>query len=110
MRYIKNIDNQYYIITSQNRYILSDLEASEFGLRKREFTYVAKETAPLIKPGFPINKFMLNVDDGKIYYGSGGAIHYVSSMDSYLKYGGAMISPTRVNSSDISMFSIGLPI
>jgi len=57
----------------------------------------------------PATQLMRNSDDGRIYYGNDGSLHYIGSATKLQQISGGTIPITPVNASIIDMFTIGDP-
>jgi hypothetical protein len=101
-------DGIHYIVSGSSLYQLSSTQATDFGAIDADFTPITKQ-AVRRTPG-TMSHFLLNADDGRVYYGSGGALHYVSSYDSYVAHGGLNSPRISVNSATIASFNAGSSI
>lgn len=101
-------DSTHYIVSGSSLYQLSSSQAADFGAIDADFTPITKQ-AVRRTPG-TMSRFLLNTDDGRVYYASGGALHYVSSYDSFVAYGGLNSPRISVNSATIADFTVGSPI
>jgi hypothetical protein len=96
-------NNDYYIGDTNISYYLTPAQAIDYGLLTSTFVHVpGNVTTNLTDTN--LSKFLYDSNNGKIYYASGGAIHYVSSYASFVAYGGTTSSVDTVNNSFISNF------
>jgi hypothetical protein len=51
-----------------------------------------------------LSHFLYNKDNGRIYYASGGAIHYVATYSAFVAYGGLRTPATTVDTSTLDLF------
>ena len=102
-------DYRYLLPSGAHMLQLAQTLAADFGLNTTPFTSigfaVAKSAAPTT-----MSRFMYNADNGKIYYASGGAIHYVATYEAFVGYGGTRIPATSVNTAIINLFLLAQPI
>jgi len=110
LRAVKLTDGSYSYILNGYRIALSSSMAGAYGLLTSGFTEVSSLVSKHMSTAIPLSKFMQNVEDGKIYYASGGAIHYVSSYQSFVGYGGLSIPTHLVDSTFLSNFTVGQPV
>jgi hypothetical protein len=101
-------DGTHYIVSGSTLYQLSATQASDFGAIDTKFTPITKQAVK--RSPSTLSRFLLNTDDGRVYYASGGAIHYVSSYASFIAYGGGYTPRTSVNTGTIQSFVIAQPI
>jgi hypothetical protein len=90
-------------------YVPGGYYTDEFGLITGSFQQVNDGVAQFRNRSV-IKRFMRNGESGAIYYGSGGEIHYVSSMESFRSYGGDTTNMMSVRGEFINLFRIGKPI
>ena len=95
----------YYLPSSSSMYSLSDSLAQDFGLKTATITSVSTAVTKGSTPK-QLSRFMYNSDNGKIYYASGGAIHYVATYSAFVAYGGTKNPASAVNTSFIDQFNI----
>lgn len=100
----------YNIIIGQRRIKLNGPMASDYGLIISPFKSLNNLVNAKLKNGELLSRFMYNVDNGRIYYASGGAIHYVSSYSSFVAYGGTNTNSTPVDSVFLNNFKLAQPI
>ncbi len=55
----------------------------------------------------PLGQFVLNVDNGGVYYGVGGAAHYISSYNAFVNLGGTTANVIKVHSDFLSAIPTG---
>lgn len=84
-------------------YQLSGSMAADFGTIDSNFMAVDKQAIGRQVP--TLSRFLYNVDNGNIYYASGGAIHYVATQNAYQAYGGTLGTPSAVNTQTLSLFT-----
>jgi len=98
-----------YLVTSSTLYKLPASMATDYGVISSSLAPITDQA--IKKTNIPtLPRFLYNSDDGKIYYASGKAIHYVTSLASFAAYGGLNSKPATVNSQFISLFTIAQPI
>ena len=85
-------------------------EVSGFGLITGLFSPVGDQLTWNAQTTQTLTPFMYDTDNGAVYYGSGGALHYVSSRAALIAYGGTYIPWTIVDNSFIQSFIMGQPI
>jgi hypothetical protein len=102
-------DGIHFVVSGGTLYQLTSSQATDFGAIDSKFTPITK-TALARSTTATLPRFMLNTDDGRVYYASGGAIHYVSSYTAYMAYGGGYIGRVPVNTSTIQSFVLAQPI
>jgi hypothetical protein len=109
LRYGKSPDAAFWIPYGSAMLRLTNAQASDYGLIAGSFADISALVPRSAKPA-GIARFMYNVENGRIYYASGGAIHYVTSWASFAAYGGNSSPVTPVNSDIIQLFLIAQPI
>lgn len=85
---------------------LTSTQVTEFGIITANLTSISLNMigrAGLIAA----TQFLRNNENGNIYYGFGGTLHRVSSMDKYFELGGKSVPITSTNSATIKLFTIG---
>jgi hypothetical protein len=55
----------------------------------------------------PLGQFILNTDNGGVYYGTGGAAHYIASYNAFVNLGGTSANVIKVSSDFLSAMPIG---
>lgn len=100
------INNTYYLVGSGKMYTASSATAPDFGIIPSSLQDISSGLVRNTSTT-PLSKFMYNADDGKIYYASGGAIHYVGSYNAFVAYGGLRIKASAVTTQTLSLFSQG---
>jgi hypothetical protein len=98
-------DGTHYIVSGSTLYQLTASQAADYGAIDASFTPISKGAVSRSPSTMP--RFILNTDDGKVYYASGGSLHYLSSYQSFIQYGGGSSPRIPVNSATIQNFSIG---
>ncbi|MCA9344983.1 hypothetical protein KC946_04040, partial [Candidatus Saccharibacteria bacterium] len=76
-----------YSIFSDREYFISSSLALSMGIKQNEFQNVDNNLASFSQR-VNVTRFIRNRNTGAIYYGSGGALRYVTSINSFKKYGG----------------------
>ncbi|MEO6513739.1 MAG: hypothetical protein ABIR37_03555 [Candidatus Saccharimonadales bacterium] len=104
----RSVDGTHYFVSGSTLYRLSGTQASDYGTIDSKFTLISRLSVK--RDPATLSRFMLNTDDGRVYYASGGAIHYVSSYASYMAYGGGQAQRISVNTNTIQSFVIAQPI
>ncbi len=102
-------DGSYFIPYTGNLFTLSAANATDFGAVTSNFSPIARLVVKNPAPK-PLSRFLYNSDNGKIYYASGGAIHYVANYSSYVAYGGTRTPASSVNTAIIKLFLEAQPI
>jgi hypothetical protein len=110
LKVVKLNDGSYSYIINGYRLSLSPSAATAYGLKTDQFKQIGSQVSAHMAPGIPLSKFMQNVNDGKIYYASGGALHYVSTYDSFVAYGGPRTPVHLIDSAFLSYFNVAQPI
>lgn len=101
-------DGTHYIVSGSTLYQLSGPLAQDFGAIDSKFTPISKQAVKRSAP--TLSRFLLNNDDGRVYYASGGSLHYVSSYESFIRYGGGYTPRVPVNTQTIQSFLLGQPL
>ncbi len=101
-------DGTHYVVSGSSLYQLTGPQAGDFGAIDSKFTPISHQA--IKRNPLPLSRFLLNTDDGRVYYASGGALHYVSSMAAFLAYGGGRTSRSTVNTNTIQSFIVAQPI
>lgn len=101
-------NGSHYIVTKSGLYWLSSRDSIDFGTVESSFSLINKQLVSFAVPS--LSRFLYNVDNGRIYYASGGAIHYVTSMSAYRAYGGLKTPTTAINSAILRLFTEAQPI
>lgn len=91
-------------------YYISSSRASSYGLSTGGYMSLNDKLAGFSSRVVVSTPFIRNRTTGAIYYGSGGEIHYVSSMRSFRLYGGNSNPLVTVPGGFINTFLIGKPI
>jgi hypothetical protein len=99
--------SNYYIFYNGNSYRISPALASDLGVKIGSYQLVNDTVIRNAAVSKTASKFFLNQDNGKIYYGSGGGIHYVTTYKAYVDYGGNSQPVIPVNTAIINSFTIG---
>ena len=82
--------------------------ASDYGLKDSSLVSINQQVVK--KTGVPqLSRFLYNSDDKRIYYASGGAIHYVATYKAFVAYGGTTTKAEAVNTQIINLFTLGSP-
>jgi hypothetical protein len=81
-----------------------------FGIKTELFTNAYSNSVLKNTSSPPLTSFFYNVDDGRIYYGSGGDLHFVSNYSSFVAYGGLTTKVTTINSNTLKLFKVGVTI
>ena len=104
-----NPSGDAFVIANGTLYKLPAVLATDYGIINSKLSAISDRA--IKKTNIPtLPRFLYNSNDGKIYYASGNAIHYVSSLTSFIAYGGLSSRPAVVNSQLISLFTIAQPI
>lgn len=104
---IRSSDGSYSVMFSKWRLSLSSRMAVDFGLKTNSFISISSQVTKHLEAGVIVSKFLYNQGNGRIYYASGGALHYIQNYSSFVAYGGLSTPATTVNSDFISNFFIG---
>jgi hypothetical protein len=104
---IRSSDGSYSMMLARWRLSLSSQAATDFGLKKNLFVNVSSQVTKHLTVGINLSRFLYNQSNGKIYYASGGALHYVQNYSSFVAYGGLSTPATKINSDFINNFLIG---
>lgn len=98
----------YYIGENSQLHQLSPSQAIDFGIINDRFKPVSNQV--LKRSATTLSRFLYNTDTGRIYYASGGAIHYVASYSAFVAYGGNR-TPSHVINNDLkSLFTEAQPV
>jgi hypothetical protein len=92
-------ENVYHLTITPN-------QAINFGLNTSLAQTISNQIAASFQPAINVTNFFYDIDNGEIYYGSGGALHYVSSYQSYVAYGGNQTNTKIVDSAFINDFTL----
>lgn len=98
----------YFYFTNGRRIQISPSQAVDYGINTSVFQQIAPQVL-WSSNGIAqqITRFLYNRDTGRIYYASGGAIHYVMTYEAYVGYGGLRTPATVVDNAFISTTAIG---
>lgn len=102
-------DSTYFAVGNGTLYKMSPAMAADYGAINSHFGSITTQTARKSNAQI-LSRFMYNTDDGKIYYASGGAVHYVATYSAFVAYGGPSSPIANVNNGTISLFTIGQPV
>ncbi len=98
------------VIPYSNRLIsLSPTEVTNYGLSTATAKPIAKELTERAKV-VGATKFWRNSDNGRMYYGDGGALHHITSMQKYYELGGRSSHLTSVDTNTLELFALGDPV
>jgi hypothetical protein len=98
-----------FMVSGSTSYEINSSLVQDFGIITSGLSPITDQA--IKKTNIPaLPRFLYNSDNGEIYYASGGAIHYVSSITSYKAYGGLNTTPVTVNNQFISQFVLGQSI
>jgi hypothetical protein len=103
------VNGTYYLIGTGIMHHLSLSQAADYGLVASQFQAINPNLVQNAATA-TLSRFIYNVEDGKIYYASGGAIHYVANYSSFVAYGGIRTPATAVNTATINLFVQGQPV
>lgn len=109
LRVGKKSDGSIFIPHDKLLLTLTAQAAQEYGLKTGITTNIASDLTKHANT-LQASKFWRNRDDGRIYYGSGGALHHVSSQSKFRELGGTTTPITPADSSTLSLFNIGTPL
>jgi len=98
-------DGTHYIVSGSTLYQLSSSLAEEFGAIDAKFTPISKQSVK--RNATTLSRFLLNSEDGRVYYATGGSLHYMSSYESFAQYGGLNTTRASVNTQTIESFTEG---
>jgi hypothetical protein len=104
---VLTVDGNYNFTATGQRLSLSPSLVASYGLKTSLFTPITKEVSQRMVNPIYMSKFLYNKDDGRIYYASGGAIHYVATYNAFVAYGGLTTPLSTVNTDIINSFNIG---
>jgi hypothetical protein len=90
-------------------YWLTSGLAADFGVVGSQFQTTSDQTLKN-SPAGVLSRFMYNTDTGRIYYASGGAIHYVATYSAFVAYGGTHTSISKINNADMPLFVEAQPV
>jgi hypothetical protein len=110
LTYTLSYDGNFNFSFNGQRLKMSPQMAIDYGLDTSSFKSIEKPVSARLSGGQAVSRFLYNSDDGKVYYASGGALHYVSSYNSYVGYGGLHTPSTTVNNDFVGKFAIGQPV
>lgn len=97
------------VMTTSGLYRIPSNFVNDYGVKTAALTKVSDLAVK--RTNIPmLQRFFYNSDDGRIYYASGQAIHYVSSLVSYAAYGGLGATPAVVTTQTLALFTVGQPI
>lgn len=96
-------NGNYYIIGNGSMYTLSSSNASDFGVIGSHFQSIDMQLVKNSKTS-TLSRFLYDTDNGKIFYASGGAIHYVATYSAFVAYGGTKTPASAVTDTDINLF------
>lgn len=102
-------DGTYYVVGNRSMYKMSPTMAADFGAINGQFNSVSNQTVRNSHAAI-LSKFLYNSDDGRIYYASGGAIHYVATYNAYVAYGGTKTPSSQINNAAMALFNVGQPV
>lgn len=98
----------HFILTGSIVYKLSDYQSRDFGAIDAKFGSINEQIVK--KSTSTLSRFLVNSDTGKIYYASGGAIHYIATYSAFVAYGGPYTSVHVVNNVGINLFTEAQPV
>lgn len=103
------VNSNYYIVGTGSMYWLTPSLAADFGAIGSHFQDSSIQTVKNSRAGV-LSRFMYNTNTGRIYYASGGAIHYVATYSAFVAYGGTRTSISVVNNAAIGLFTEAQPV
>jgi hypothetical protein len=105
----KTLQGNRYIESNERLTTLTSDLARDYGLKD---TSLAEIDQGVVKRTnvTQLSRFLYNSDNGRIYYASGGAIHYVASSKAFVAYGGTTTRAEAVNTATLNLFTIGEPV
>lgn len=98
------INGNYYVVGAGSMYVIPGSAASNFGVVSNQFQSISNQLANSSHPT-PLSRFMYNRDTGRIYYASGGGIHYVGSYSAFVAYGGTHSQISAISNADMPLFT-----
>lgn len=103
---VKDWAGQAFYVDAGHRYAIMASDTTNWGLNPSSFTQVVG--GGLLSGVSPasLTRLICNRDDGRIYYGSGGSRHYVTSYATYLSLGG-YANTTTVSSALVNLIPAG---
>jgi hypothetical protein len=83
--------------------------ASQWGINTTSQPAVTLDYASLynIKGAEPLGQFVLDTDNGGVYYGTGGASHYIASYNAFVNLGGTTANVIKVSNDFLSAMPAG---
>jgi hypothetical protein len=99
----------YFIISGSSEYELPSETATDFGIISSKFMSISNQINKNNHVQL-LSRFLYNLDDGKIYYASGGAIHYVATYSAFVAYGGTRTQVIPVTTGTLSLFTEAQPV
>ena len=97
-------DGTHFVIgATSTLYQLSSSMAADFGAIDSSFVPITKQVVNKQTPA--LSRFLYNTDNGRIYYASGGAIHYVATQSAFIAYGGASNPASAVTTQTLNLFT-----
>ncbi len=106
---VGKLSNGTVVIPSGGKLIVvSSSFATESGIQTPGLTLIANDLTKRAVKIAP-TRFWRDNGTGKIYYASGGALHYIASSTKLEELGGNSVSLNSVDSYIISLFNIGSP-
>lgn len=99
-------DSTYFVVGNNTMYKMSPSMAADYGAINSNFGSISTQTVRKSN-AFILPRFMYNTDDGRIYYASGGAIHYIATYSAFAAYGGTRSPIASVNNAAVNLFTIG---
>ena len=99
-------DGTYYVVGNNTMYKMSPNTAADFGAIGTQFQSLSNQTARNSNAAI-LPRFIYNADTGRIYYASGGALHYIATYSAFAAYGGTRSPIAVVNNAAIGLFTLG---
>ena len=90
--------------------VITPAQATDFGLNTNLAKSISGQVSSNFQPAINVTGFFYDINTGKIYYGSGGALHYVSTYQSFVAYGGLQTNTKIVDTAFINDFLLGQDI
>jgi hypothetical protein len=110
MQLTQTTDGNYNYCYGGSHLLITASQAVSFGLNTSVAQSISSQVSANFQAAIDVTSFFYNSDNGKIYYGSGGALHYVSDYQSFVAYGGTKIKSIAVNTNFIDNFTVGQDI
>lgn len=102
-------DGTYFVVGNGAMYKMSPAMAADFGANNSSFQSITNQTARNSR-ALILSRFIYNTDNGRIYYASGGALHYIATYSAFVAYGGNRSPMSTLNNAAINLFTEAQPV